>query len=325
MTDPELTVPPDAAGERLDRFVSERLPRLSRSQIQRLIERGAVTVDERSARAAERLKAGQMVRIREPAPEPVGIVPTAMPLNLVYEHPEFVVINKPAGLVVHPAPGHPIGTLANALMARYPNLAVGNAQRPGIVHRLDKGTSGLIVAALTDRAYHHLIEQMQHHRIRKEYLALVHGEVAHERGVIEAPIGRAREDRQKMGITPEGREARTHFQVLERFPHFTLLRLILETGRTHQIRVHAAAIGHPVVGDTVYGPRTAAFQLERPFLHAFHLGFAVPGEDRCLVAWAPLPPELEQVLEGLRAGPRLQGFPSTPDASSGTMKRDQTF
>jgi 23S rRNA pseudouridine1911/1915/1917 synthase len=238
--------------------------------------------------------------VTPPPPEPRGIVATELPLEIVFEHPELIVVNKPAGLVVHPAPGHPTDTLANALMARYPTLAVGNALRPGIVHRLDKGTSGLLVVALSDRAYHSLVDQLQRRKVHKEYLALVHGNLATEQGRIEAPIGRDRQNRQKMGVVPEGREARTEYRVIERFADYTLLRLKLETGRTHQIRVHVAAIGHPVVGDTVYGPRLAALGLERPFLHAWYLGFALPEGESCLVAWAPLPADLQRVLDVLR-------------------------
>ncbi|HLH73227.1 MAG TPA: RluA family pseudouridine synthase, partial [Chloroflexota bacterium] len=218
---------------------------------------------------------------------------------VVFENPDVLVVNKPAGLVVHPAPGHAADTLANALMARYPGLAVGNALRPGIVHRLDQGTSGLMVVALTDRAYQSLIDQMKRHLVQKEYLALAHGSIGPERGVIEAPIGRAPCNPLKMGVVEGGREARTGFQVVKRFPGYTLLRLKLETGRTHQIRVHLAAIGHPIVGDVVYGPKTPAFNLKRPFLHAWYLGFQLPGQEACFVGWAKLPEELEAVLERL--------------------------
>ncbi len=301
MTTATFSVSESSAGLRLDRFLSEKLPEYSRSFLQRLIESGNVTVDDRRVRPGERVRAGQLVQVSIPPPQPAGIVATALPLQIVYERPDLLVLNKPAGLVVHPAPGHAADTLANALMARYPNLAVGNALRPGIVHRLDKGTSGLMVVALADRAYQHLVSQMKQRAVHKEYLALVHGEVKPEHGVIEAPIGRERRQRQKMGIVPGGREARTTFRVLERFPGFTLLRIKLETGRTHQIRVHLAAIGHPVAGDVVYGQRKAALGLERPFLHAWYLGFQLPGEEACLVAWAPLPEELRSVLERLRA------------------------
>lgn len=300
MTPPRTFVVLDqSAGARLDRFLAEQLPDLSRSLIQRIVERGGVVIDGQLARASQRLRVGQSIQVAIPPPEPTGIAPTEIPLEIIYESPDLLVLNKPAGLVVHPAPGHPADTLANALMARYPGLAVGNALRPGIVHRLDKGTSGLMVVALSDRAYQSLIAQMKQHAVHKEYLALVHGTVGPNQGVIEAPIGRERHDRKKMGIVSEGKEARTGFRVLERLLGYTLLRLNLETGRTHQIRVHLSAIGHPIVGDIVYGPRTPALELKRPFLHAWHLGFQIPGEEACLVAWAPLPEDLQQVLEQL--------------------------
>ena len=296
-----IPVAESAAGMRLDRFLSAELPEYSRAFLQRLIDHGDVTVDGRPARPSERMRAGQVVQIVIPAPQPTGIVATDLPLRIVYERPDLLVLNKPAGLVVHPAPGHAADTLANALMARYPGLAVGNALRPGIVHRLDKGTSGLMVVALADRAYHHLVAQMKERAVHKEYLALVHGNVGPERGIVEAPIGRERINRQKMGVVPDGRPARTAFRVLERFPGYTLLRVKIETGRTHQIRVHLASIGHPVAGDVVYGPRKPALGLERPFLHAWYLGFKLPDEEACLVAWAPLPEDLQKVL-GLLAG-----------------------
>ncbi|HUX86773.1 MAG TPA: RluA family pseudouridine synthase [Chloroflexota bacterium] len=296
-----FVVSEDEAGARLDRFLHTHLPDVSRSLLQRLIERSGVSVDDRPARQSEKVRAGQVIQVDTSTPEPVGLVPTEIPLDVVFENPDILVVNKPAGLVVHPAPGHAADTLANALMARYPGLAVGNALRPGIVHRLDRGTSGLMVVALNDRAYASLIDQMKHHQIQKEYLALAHGTVGPERGVIDAPIGREREDRKKMGIVESGRAARTGFEVVERFPGYTLLRLKLETGRTHQIRVHLAAIGHPIVGDVVYGARTPALGLTRPFLHAWHLGFQLPGEEVCFAGWTKLPADLEAVLDRLRA------------------------
>ncbi len=302
MTTKTVVVPVSAAGTRLDRFLDSQVSDLSRSQIQRLIYSGDVTVDGQVRRASDKLRAGQRVSLTIPPPAPVGIVATEIPLEVVVERPDLVILNKPAGLVVHPAPGHADDTLANALMARYPGLAVGNAQRPGIVHRLDKGTSGLIAVALTDAAYHHLVELMSRRGVHKEYLALVHGHVSAESGQIDAPIGRDVANRQRMGISASGREARTGFRVLERLPGFTLLRLQLETGRTHQIRVHLAAIGHPVAGDVVYGPRAPALGLERPFLHAWYLGFELADGASCLVAWANLPDELQAVLDRLRGG-----------------------
>jgi 23S rRNA pseudouridine1911/1915/1917 synthase len=295
-----FTVAPEFSGLRLDRYLAEQIPGASRSQVQRLIEDGQVQVDGRMRRSSDRLDVGQQICVDQPTPTVTGIVATDMSLDILRETSEFVVVNKPAGLVVHPAPGHRDDTLANALMARHPNLTVGNALRPGIVHRLDKGTSGLMVVALSDAMYQSLIDQMKRRTVHKEYIAVVHGQVTQERGTIDAPIGRDRRDRQKMGIVPEGREARTHFQVLERFRCHTLLRLGLETGRTHQIRVHLASIGHPIYGDQTYGGRGTGVELGRPFLHSWYLGFEVPGDAACVVTWAELPPDLESVLTTLR-------------------------
>jgi 23S rRNA pseudouridine1911/1915/1917 synthase len=294
-------VPQSASGERLDRFLSAEFPAFSRAQLQRLIADHDILRDGQPTRPAERLRPGQVIELVLPPPEPTGIVPTAMPIDVIYESPDLLVLNKPAGLVVHPAPGHATDTLANALMARYPDLAVGQAMRPGLVHRLDQGTSGLMVVALSDRAYQHLVAELKRRAVQKHYLALVHGEVGPTEGTIEAPIGRDRVHRQKMAVVPEGRPSRTGFRVRERFPGYTLLRLKLDTGRTHQIRVHLAAIGHPVVGDTVYGPAAPSLGLSRPFLHAWHLGFLLPDGEACFVGWAPLPSDLNLALDSLRA------------------------
>ena len=288
-------------GYRLDRYLAEQCRDLSRSQLKRMIQAGSVQVDLRSGRPSDRLIARQKVTIDTPEPIPTGIVATSIPLEIVRETAEFVIVNKPAGLVVHPAPGHPDDTLANALMARHPGLTVGNALRPGIVHRLDKGTSGLMVVALSDGMYLDLIGQMKRRAVHKEYIALVHGRLKDDTGTIEAPIGRDRRDRLKMAIVSDGREARTHFRVLKRFSRHTLVRLTLETGRTHQIRVHLSSIGHPIVGDVTYGARVDDALLNRPFLHAWYLGFEVPGEGACAVAWAVLPPDLELALGIVRA------------------------
>ena len=296
MSPASLTVPREARGERLDQFLSGQFPELSRSQLQRVIERGGVLLGGKAVRSSERLKPNQLVEISFPDPEATTMVATPLDLNIVYEDEELLVVDKPAGLVVHPAPGHPADTLVNGLLARYPNLAVGGALRPGIVHRLDKGTSGLMVVARSDRAYHSLIDQMKRRVIRKEYLALAQGLVEPLEGVIDAPIGRDHGDRQKMAIVSEGRSSRTGFRVIERFSGFTLLRLVLETGRTHQIRVHLAGIGHPVVGDSVYGSRRPTLGLDRPFLHAWHLGFERPEGGSCLVFWAPLPADLTEAI-----------------------------
>jgi 23S rRNA pseudouridine1911/1915/1917 synthase len=295
------TVPERSTGERLDRFLVEQCPNLSRAQIQRFILNGSVQLEGQAARASTRLAVHQVVTLTLPPPSPTSIVPTEIPIEIAREGPGFVIVNKPSGLVVHPAAGHAVDTLANALMARYPGLAVGNSLRPGIVHRLDKGTSGLMVVALTDAAFANLVEQMKGQRVHKEYLALVHGQVREDAGVIEAPIGRDRRNRQKMGVTAQGREARTQFRVVERLSAYTLLRLGLETGRTHQIRVHLSAIGHPIVGDFTYGGKAGPTGLTRPFLHSWYLGFENPAGGECVVVWSRLPPDLTSELEAAQS------------------------
>jgi 23S rRNA pseudouridine1911/1915/1917 synthase len=302
VTERTYTVVDADAGSRLDRFLAEKRQNFSRAQIQRLIEAGHVQVNGRPARAGERLAVRQTIVVRDPPAASTGLVPVDIPLDIVVETSDFVVVNKPAGLVVHPAPGHATDTLVNAVLARYPGLAVGNALRPGVVHRLDKGTSGLIVVALTDECFQHLVKAMQRRAIHKEYLALVHGALVTESGAIEAPIGRDRVNRQRMGIAADGREARTTFRVIERFSDYSLLRLGLVTGRTHQLRVHLSAIGHPVVGDETYGGRHGPLRLDRPFLHSWYLGFEHPNGASCVVAWARLPAELQRALDEVRSG-----------------------
>ena len=229
------------------------------------------------------------------------VKPQALPLEIIYEDADLLVVNKAAGMVVHPAPGHSDDTLVNALVARYPKLQeVGGEMRPGIVHRLDKDTSGLLIVARNTRTLAALTAQMKRHEIVKRYLALVEGIVSHDSGTIDAPIGRNPRQRQQMSITAaESREARTHFRVLQRFAHHTLLLLQLETGRTHQIRVHLKAIGHPVVGDPIYGPGSTqrALGLQRQFLHAYQLKFTHPITGVPLEFEAPLPADLQAVLD----------------------------
>ena len=285
-------------GLRLDRFVAAAWPELTRSAVQRLIQANLVWVDGQPARASYRVSPGDRITVEVPAPSPSELEPEAIPLDVVYEDADVLVINKPAGLVVHPAPGHAGGTLVNAVLAMDVELEVSNTQRPGIVHRLDKDTSGLMVVAKNDRAQLSLSEQMQRHEMKKEYLALVWGHLTPFRGIIDAPIGRDPRDRKRMGIVASGRPARTHFRVLEQLDGFDLVRLRLETGRTHQIRVHMASLGHPVVGDRVYGPEREALGLKRQFLHAYRLGFVLPsGGYREFVA--PLPGDLREALDAL--------------------------
>jgi 23S rRNA pseudouridine1911/1915/1917 synthase len=285
------------AGTRVDRYLAGARADLSRTRAQALITRGLVRVDGRVARASLALEAGQRVEVTPDTP--VAAAPPlraeAIPVPIIYEDEHLLVIDKPAGLVVHPAPGHQTGTLVNALLERLaPQADPAAAHRPGIVHRLDKDTSGLMVIARTDAAHTNLAAQMKAHATIKRYLALVEGHMPVAEGVIEAPIGRDPRQRQRMALVSVaggGREARTRFRVLAEARGRSLLELQLETGRTHQIRVHLAGVGHPVVGDATYG-RPQAPRPPRQFLHAAHLEFAHPVTGEWLVFDAPLPPDL---------------------------------
>jgi 23S rRNA pseudouridine1911/1915/1917 synthase len=287
-------------GERLDKFVADSIPDLSRSTVQGLIEAGHILVDGIQRKPKFRMTPGEVVTVAMPPTAPDEIQPDPIPLDVVFENDDVIVIDKPAGLVVHPAPGHPRGTLANALVAHVPGISVGGSNRPGIVHRIDKDTSGLIVAAKSDRGRNALVSQWGDRSVEKTYLALVEGVLEENEATIDAPIGRDPKHRQRMAVVRTGRPAVTHFRVLERFPDATLLEVEIETGRTHQIRVHLAFIGHPVVGDAVYGRAgSAGSNLERQFLHASELAFKLP--DGSPVRFrSPLPDRLEQTLSELR-------------------------
>lgn len=296
-----------AVGQRLDRYLTSVLDTLSRSAAQQLIEEKQVLVNGHPGKPGYMLRHGDEIEVlRVSKPGAVHAQPLPLPLDIVYEDADLLVLNKAAGMVVHPAPGHSNDTLVNALLARYPELQTvageseEEAVRPGIVHRLDKDTSGLLIVAKNPRTQAALIEQMKEHRITKRYLALVEGVVALDQGSIDAPIGRNPRHRQQMAITTIGsREARTHFRVLQRFKRHTLLLLQLETGRTHQIRVHLKAIGHPVVGDPTYGSAHTYREpiLNRQFLHAYQLIFTHPATGATLELEAPLPPDLQNVLD----------------------------
>lgn len=286
---------------RLDRFVARTVPELSRSYIQQLIEDGNIRVDGQVRRPAFKMTQGEVVTVAVPPPAEWELVAEDIPLNVVYEDADVLVIDKPAGMVVHPAPGHARGTVVNAVLAHAPGIAVNGSRRPGIVHRLDKDTSGLMVIAKSDRAQNTLAQQWQAHTVEKRYIALVAGTVDEEEASIDAPIARDPKNRQRMGALRSGREALTHFTVRERFPAAMLLDVQIDTGRTHQIRVHLAFIGHPVIGDTLYGDRRSAemaqqIGLQRQFLHASMLGFRLPGGKQVRFT-APLPEDLRQALD----------------------------
>jgi len=296
-------VAPQDIGQRLDRYLTTMLSDLSRTAVQQLIVNGSALVNGQHSKPGYMLRDGDEIRLSALAPaiEAGVATPTAIPLDIIFEDQDLLVVNKPAGMVVHPAPGHHDDTLVNALLAYLPAMQESDdTVRPGIVHRLDRDTSGLIIVAKNARARSALLEQMKHHAITKLYLALVEGNVALDQGSIDAPIGRDPRHRQQMTITAVGsREARTHFKVLERFARHTLLLLQLETGRTHQIRLHLKAIGHPVVGDPVYGSGNVFKRapLNRQFLHAYQLRFAHPFTGESIELEAPLPADLQAVLD----------------------------
>jgi len=296
----ELTA--DRGGERLDSFIARRRPELSRSHARRLIDEGLVVVDGRQAKPSDRVTSGVGVTVTIPPPETVDLVPEAIPLTIIYQDGDIIVLDKPAGLTVHPAPGHPTGTLVNALLAACPDLrGIPGTLRPGIVHRLDKDTSGLMVVAKNDRAQRALQRQLKERGVRKTYLALAKGVPAPREGTIEAPIGRHPKNRKKMAVVAGGREAITRYRVREEIASgkYSLLEVEPITGRTHQIRVHMAAIGHPVIGDATYGRRSEA--IGRQFLHAHKLAFAMPLGGRTVEFQSPLPADLRNALISLRA------------------------
>ena len=274
-----ITLLADVPGTRLDSFLAANLPELTRSAAQRLIEEGRVSVNGMPAAKSCKLNGSEEITITLPEPELTDIVPQNIPLDIVYEDSDVIVVNKPVGLVVHPAPGHPDGTLVNALLYHCGDSlsGIGGEKRPGIVHRIDRDTSGLIIAAKNDFAHQHLAAQLQDHSLARTYEAIVIGNLREDSGTINAPIGRHHTDRKRMAVTPHGgREAVTHWEVITRYPGYTHVRCKLETGRTHQIRVHMAHIGHPIYGDTVYGQKKAVSGMTGQCLHAVGLRFIHP-------------------------------------------------
>lgn len=290
--------------ERLDKYLTARLPEFSRARIQGLIVDGFVDVDGIPAKKGGlKLEGRERLRVRIPPPQPAGLVPEQIPLSVIFENGDLLVIDKPAGMVVHPAAGHDTGTLVHAVLGYDPDLeGIGGEERPGLVHRLDKDTSGLIVLAKNERAHRWLVEQFKERRVEKTYLALVDGKPPTPTGRIEAPIGRHPRDRKKMAIVKleKGRQAVSEYKTLESFPRHTLLEFHPQTGRTHQIRLHCAFLGCPIAADTTYGHRKPSLQLNRHFLHAWRLKIVLPGEKNPRLFEAPLPDELTHALERLR-------------------------
>jgi 23S rRNA pseudouridine1911/1915/1917 synthase len=310
-----FTFEPGRSAERLDRFLADCLPELTRSQVKRLVDDGRVLLRGAPAKAGEKLKGGEALAVTLPEAVSAEALPEEIPLRILYEDRHLVVIDKPAGMVVHPAPGHQGGTLVNALLHHCRDLAgIGGELRPGIVHRLDKDTSGVMVAAKDDASLNALARQFKAHSINRRYLALVHGLVPADRGTVDKPIGRHTTERKKMsGKTRSGRRAVTHWRVLRRFDkeRLTLVELSLETGRTHQIRVHFSEMNHPVVGDPVYGSsgraqvltdpelRQRLLALHRQALHARVLGFIHPATGTYMEFESPLPEDLREILDYL--------------------------
>ena len=287
-------------GERLDKHLTHKLPDHSRSSLQRLIADGFVLVNGAHSRASHKVAAGDQVRVHIPEIESRTPEAEHIALDVLYEDADLLVINKPEGMVVHPAPGHDAGTLVNALLAIYPELAREGGERPGIVHRLDRDTSGLILVARHAIAKRALQAQFKQRSVDKIYLALVAGALEPLEGAIEAPIGRDPRNRKRMAVVSDGKPARTGYRVREYLREHTFVEARLETGRTHQIRVHFAGIGHPVAGDVVYGRRHRAGGLRRQFLHAWRLTFTLPGSSQQRTFGAPLPQDLQRVLDNLR-------------------------
>ena len=297
-----LQAGPEDAGTRLDSFLAAGIDALTRSAAQRLIEGGQVTVNGRTVPKSCKLAGGELVAVTLPEPEPIDAVPQDIPLDVVYEDGDVIVVNKRAGLVVHPAPGHPDGTLVNALLHHCGGSlsGVGGELRPGIVHRIDRDTSGLIIAAKNDAAHQALAAQLADHTLARTYEAVVVGALREDGGTVDAPIGRCPSDRKKMAVVPNGKRAVTHWEVLERFPGYTYVRCRLETGRTHQIRVHMAHLGHPIYGDTVYGGKKPVPGLTGQCLHAVGLRFVHPRTGETVELSCPLSGEFQALLEKLR-------------------------
>lgn len=298
-----FTVASDTVSVRIDRYLTEQCPELSRSYIQKLLKDQKVKADHKTVKANYKVQPGQEIVVEIPDAEPLDIQPEDIPLDILYEDPYLLVVNKPKGMVVHPAAGHTGGTLVNAVMAHCgKNLSgINGVLRPGIVHRIDKDTTGALLVCKTDEVHRSLAEQLKEHSIKRRYRAIVRGNLKEDTGTIEGPIGRHPTDRKKMAINyKNGKDAVTHYKVLERFGQYTYVECRLETGRTHQIRVHMSSIGHPLLGDIVYGSGKDPFHLEGQTLHAMILGFIHPITGEYMEFSAPLPEYFLKLLEKLR-------------------------
>ena len=298
MTDElKLTIDSAMTG-RIDKELAHHLADISRSQLQKWIEDGNVTVNGEKVKPKYKLVVGDRVVVQPKKPQKIDLEPENIPLDIVYEDDDVIVVNKPQGMVVHPAPGHPNHTLVNALLYHSPLSTINGEFRPGIVHRIDKDTSGLLMIAKNDLAHRSLAAQLKAKTNDREYVALVHGVIKEERGTIDAPLGRSKKDRKKQAVVEDGRHAVTHFKVLERFQHYTLVSCRLETGRTHQIRVHMKYIGHPLAGDPLYGPRKT-LPGNGQYLHARLLGFKHPRTGKQMTFTSPLPEYFQKMIDHL--------------------------
>ena len=300
-----LPVPPEAAGGRVDAWLAEQREDLTRSAAARLLEDGQVTCDGKPLPKNYRLRGGETLTVTLPEVQEAELIAQDIPLDVVYEDGDVIVLNKPKGLVVHPAPGHADGTLVNALLHHCGDSlsGIGGEKRPGIVHRIDRDTSGLIIAAKNDFAHQRLSAQLADHSLARTYECIVTGNLREDSGTVDAPIGRDKRDRKKMAVVSDGRRAVTHWEVIARYPGFTHLRCRLETGRTHQIRVHMAYLGHPILGDTVYGARKPVPGLRGQCLHAVGLRFLHPRTGEAVELSCPLPEEFRRQLRKLEAKP----------------------
>ncbi len=299
-----VAVPPLQEGMRIDVAITELVEDLTRSGAQRLVQDGLVTVGGTPVGKNYRLRNGDQIQVTVPEPKPMVAEAQNIPLDIVYEDDDLLVVNKPKGMVVHPAPGNPDGTLVNALLYHCKGSLSGinGVLRPGIVHRIDKDTSGLLIVAKNDFSHLKLAEQIKEHSFTREYRAVVHGNLREDSGTIHAPIGRSAKDRKKMAVTDKNsKDAITHYEVLARYPDFTYIKCRLETGRTHQIRVHMAYLGHPVAGDQVYGPKNTPTELHGQCLHAGLIGFIHPRTGEYIELEAPLPEYFTKILHALEA------------------------
>ncbi|MGG1398316.1 RluA family pseudouridine synthase [Bacillus salipaludis] len=296
----EHTILEEQKGDRIDKIISALDEEWSRTQVQQWIKDGNVLVNGQVVKTNYKCAVNDLIEVAIPDPEPLDVIPEEMDLDIYYEDTDVLVVNKPRGMVVHPAPGHLTGTLVNGLMAHCKDLSgINGVLRPGIVHRIDKDTSGLLMVAKNDMAHESLVNQLVKKSVTRKYKAIVHGVIPHDFGTIDAPLGRDPKDRQSMTVVDDGKQAVTHFHVLERYNHFTLVECQLETGRTHQIRVHMKYIGYPLAGDPKYGPKKT-LEIEGQALHAGVLGFVHPRTQEYLEFEAPLPNDFERLLEQLR-------------------------